>query len=712
MERIEGLMDGSEVATTAEEQAPSVLGELPPEQEFYYRTRFGETYERTWKGGAPKDSNALVEAFESLQGVALLEVTIAKQIVSFVLANVESRTLAATGKKTLQSLSLEVRSGTNAKTARFVPSMSFGNQEANIFAGATLELESPKRKVSRQFDVFTKEDDGTTPPDGSPMRPKKSFLANPKGIAAAVQDATNEILKTAKNAKVPVPRLEEGWSLAWLADDALTASDLFARTLLGFCVWFILLEGTTGVEIREALGLPGVANLREVEINPSALAAALSKRRLEFPMHVLALICAAVNSGKHLILTGPPGCGKTQLARVLATSITKLNPPLLVTAGPSWTSGDLIGRYMPQEGDARAIALRFEPGHFLRAAESGSWLIVDEMNRANIDECFGELFTVLAGEAATLGFRDVVERADSSGGTAPVYGHVRVGPTKRLAEVSPEQAALGTRYRDYAVPPDFRFIGTANDADRASLHKLSFALLRRFAVIRVEAPPPDRIKNGIIADNLKAVMGAQDAVLRRYQFGSKDKFVSPLRSDLESALVRLFVEDPPISAGPAVPSGLVSKRIVGVAAVLDVIGFIEEGLQPFKKGEAGASTAIDGDLAALKSYVFTWLARAIVVIVLPQLDSCDDALFCDVVRRILLVLEGGRLARLVAAAEPEKPYTVAFETNVETGIRDRDGDEDVTLPEYLADELTRQYAGSARSDLLESVLAEYFSGGT
>lgn len=268
-------------------------------------------------------------------------------------------------------------------------------------------------------------------------------------------------------------------------------------------------------------------------------------------------VVAALAAGKHVLLMGAPGVGKTELAEAVCRQIPQ--PYDVVTATSDWTSVHTIGGYMPvpQEG-SNAEPLDFIPGVFTEAMAANKWLIIDEMNRADIDKAFGEMFTLLGGKRKSI---NLPYRKRQDDGT---YRRVVLGMAN--------SQETGTHV--YGLDPSWRLIGTMNTFDKASLFQMSFAFSRRVAVIDI-AIPDFADYRAILETGAAALQEAGDNVLH---------------DAVLSYLIAIFAVDD--------GTGLDALGLrVGPAIPLDMIRFIER-MRRFEKEPAKLL------LAALESYLF------------------------------------------------------------------------------------------------------------
>tara|TARA_Y100001936_G_C16081983_1_gene678549 strand:- start:1347 stop:2426 length:1080 start_codon:yes stop_codon:yes gene_type:complete len=188
--------------------------------------------------------------------------------------------------------------------------------------------------------------------------------------------------------------------------------------------------------------------------------------------NVVVRILRHLDAGKHVILVGAPGVGKTMLSkRILEVygMIKTGKDYVRSVATAEWSRYHVVGGINLQE-------TKWNLGVVSKAAEEEKWLLIDEFNRADINKAFGEMF---------LAIED---------GRIPL---------------SEEESKLAKK-EEITIPKSFRMIGTMNDHDKnLLLTELSYGLITRFAFIDIE-PDKEKEKESVKKQIINGELGIEE----------------------------------------------------------------------------------------------------------------------------------------------------------------------------------------------------------
>lgn len=182
----------------------------------------------------------------------------------------------------------------------------------------------------------------------------------------------------------------------------------------------------------------------------------------------------------NIILQGPPGTGKTTLAKIICEVFNVEYDE--ATAISDWTTYDTIGGLQP-DFDGKNEILSGKNGCIVESIlhccntvvknehysgeKQASWLILDELNRCEIDKVFGELFTVFGSDSlsAQRSIRLWYEKDENK---------------KRIY-----------------IPNRYRIIGAMNNIDKNFVYDISQGLSRRFTFIEILPPEEEHFEEEV-----------------------------------------------------------------------------------------------------------------------------------------------------------------------------------------------------------------------
>lgn len=190
--------------------------------------------------------------------------------------------------------------------------------------------------------------------------------------------------------------------------------------------------------------------------------------KIYLPESTVDRIFSLLKRKRNIILQGPPGVGKTFIAKKISEAISDRNLIDFVQFHQSYSYEDFVIGYKPNNKGG----FELKPGVFYEACIEATkdylvsddiesvnphFFIIDEINRGNISKIFGELLMLIENNyrGQSIHLSNVIDSSD-------------LALTK-----------------SFCVPPNIYIIGMMNTADR-SLAVIDYALRRRFSFVSLK----------------------------------------------------------------------------------------------------------------------------------------------------------------------------------------------------------------------------------
>ncbi len=256
---------------------------------------------------------------------------------------------------------------------------------------------------------------------------------------------------------------------------------------LEFLDRFIEEAAQRGLALRHRLDAQSVVwalkNDRDTPGEPADIQAIAND--LHLPVSFLEETTTLLDEKRQVIFQGPPGTGKTYVARALARHLAGTWGSVeLVQFHPSYAYEDFVQGFRPALVNGQA-GFELRDGPLLKVAERAEdeqeadhYLVIDEINRANLGKVLGELYFLL--------------------------------------EYRKEKIRLQYSDMEFSLPENLYIIGTMNTADR-SIALVDLALRRRFSFVEFDTdkePIKGLLRRWLDANGLSHMLEVADVVNR------------------------------------------------------------------------------------------------------------------------------------------------------------------------------------------------------